>query len=120
MGAVPSPPTSRRRVASSNEPLLLGCTSARAAAASVEPSEHSSPNGSGSDAVAEAQRQANAALNVAFMVSLWLGPAIGGALVHWLGGPVALVLNETARLLTGLPVESSAVTTSAMVEAPSA
>lgn len=41
----------------------------------------------------EAQRQANATLNVAFMVSLALGPAIGGLLVHWVGGPAALVAD---------------------------
>jgi MFS family permease len=41
----------------------------------------------------EAQRQANAALNVAFMVSLAIGPAIGGVLVHTVGGAVALLLD---------------------------
>lgn len=46
-----------------------------------------------------AQRQANAALNVAFMVSLGLGPAIGGVLVHWVGGPVALLLDALTFLL---------------------
>ena len=78
---------------------LVRASTARAAAASVEPAAQGSQNGSGSDAVADAQRQANGALNVAFMVSLWLGPAIGGALVHWLGGPVALVLDAVSFLL---------------------
>jgi MFS family permease len=55
----------------------------------------------------EAQRQANAALNVAFMVSLALGPAIGGLLVHWLGGPAALLADALtfgvcALLMIGL------------------
>jgi MFS family permease len=78
---------------------LVRASTARAAEASVEPAARGSLNGNGSDAVAEAQRQANAALNVAFMVSLWLGPAIGGALVHWLGGPIALVLDALSFLL---------------------
>jgi len=78
---------------------LVRASTARAAAATVEPAARGSQNGSGSDAVADAQRQANGALNVAFMVSLWLGPAIGGALVHWLGGPVALVLDAVSFLL---------------------
>ncbi len=80
--------------------LVRACT-ARAAAATVlspEPGAHSSDGG---DPVAEAQRQANAALNVAFMVSLWLGPAIGGAVVHWWGGPIALVLDAASFLLCG-------------------
>ncbi|MGA7705296.1 MAG: MFS transporter, partial [Solirubrobacteraceae bacterium] len=58
-------------------------------------------DGGESEAVAGAQRQANAALNVAFMVSLWLGPAIGGALVHWLGGPIALLLDAASFMLCG-------------------
>lgn len=55
----------------------------------------------------EAQRQANATLNVAFMVSLAVGPAIGGLLVHWLGGPAALLADALtfgvcALLMIGL------------------
>jgi MFS family permease len=78
---------------------LVRASMARAATAAVEPAVQGSAGGNDEDAVAEAQRQANAALNVAFMVSLWLGPAIGGALVHWLGGPIALVLDAVSFLV---------------------
>lgn len=40
-----------------------------------------------------AQRQANAWLNVSFMFALAAGPAIGGLLVHAIGGPLALVID---------------------------
>lgn len=40
-----------------------------------------------------AQRQANAALNVAFMFGLTIGPALGGLLVHTIGGPLALAID---------------------------
>jgi MFS family permease len=54
-----------------------------------------------------AQRQANAALNVAFMLGLTIGPAIGGVLVRTIGGPLALVIDAgtfwaCALLLLGL------------------
>ncbi len=45
------------------------------------------------DAVADAQRQANAALNVAFMFGLAVGPAVGGLLTHAIGGPAALLID---------------------------
>ncbi len=40
-----------------------------------------------------AQRQANAALNVAFMFGLTLGPALGGVLTQTVGGPAALLID---------------------------
>ncbi len=40
-----------------------------------------------------AQREASAALNVAFMGALALAPALGGALVHVVGGPIALLVD---------------------------
>lgn len=46
-----------------------------------------------------AQRQANAALNVAFMFGLTIGPALGGVLVHIIGGPLALVIDAGTFLL---------------------
>jgi MFS family permease len=46
-----------------------------------------------------AQRQASAALNFAFMGSLAVGPAIGGALVHFVGGPIALLIDAFTFLL---------------------
>jgi MFS family permease len=45
-----------------------------------------------------AQREASAALNVAFMGALALAPALGGALVHAVGGPIALVLDAVTFL----------------------
>jgi MFS family permease len=46
-----------------------------------------------------AQRQANAALNVAFMFGLAFGPAIGGLLTHVAGGPVALLIDAVTFVL---------------------
>jgi hypothetical protein len=45
-----------------------------------------------------AQRQASAALNVAFMAALALAPALGGALVHAVGGPIALLVDAVTFL----------------------
>jgi hypothetical protein len=60
-----------------------------------------------SASVETAQRQANAALNVAFMFGLTIGPALGGLLVRTIGGPLALVIDAgtffvCAVLLLGL------------------
>jgi MFS family permease len=46
-----------------------------------------------------AQRHASAALNFSFMGALAIGPAIGGALVHLVGGPVALLLDALTFLV---------------------
>jgi MFS family permease len=46
-----------------------------------------------------AQRQANAALNVAFMLGLTIGPALGGVLVRTIGGPLALAIDAATFLL---------------------
>jgi MFS family permease len=46
-----------------------------------------------------AQRRASAAMNFAFMGSLALGPAIGGALVPLVGGPVALLIDAFTFLV---------------------
>jgi MFS family permease len=46
-----------------------------------------------------AQREASAALNFAFMGSLALAPAVGGGLVHAVGGPVALLVDAFTFLL---------------------
>jgi MFS family permease len=52
------------------------------------------------EAVTEAaQREASAALNFAFMGTFALGPAIGGLLVHAVGGPVALLLDALTFML---------------------
>lgn len=49
-----------------------------------------------------AQRQANAALNMSFMVAFAVGPALGGVLVHAVGGPLALALDAATFALCGL------------------
>lgn len=49
-----------------------------------------------------AQRQANAALNVSFMFAFAVGPALGGVLVHAVGGALALVLDAITFALCGL------------------
>lgn len=49
-----------------------------------------------------AQRRAYASLNVAFMVAFAAGPAIGGALVDAIGGPLALVADSVSFVLCGL------------------
>jgi MFS family permease len=70
-----------------------------AAAREMEGGEHAPPE--------TAQRQANAALNVAFMFGLTIGPALGGVLVHTIGGALALVIDAgtfylCAALLLGV------------------
>lgn len=49
-----------------------------------------------------AQRRANASLNVAFMVAFAAGPALGGTLVHLIGGPRTLVIDALSFLLCSL------------------
>lgn len=56
---------------------------------------------SSSEGSETAQRRANAALNVAFMLGLTIGPAIGGVLVHTIGGPLALVIDAGTFFLCG-------------------
>lgn len=46
-----------------------------------------------------AQRQASASLNLAFMGALAAGPAIGGALVHAVGGSTALLIDAFTFLV---------------------
>jgi MFS family permease len=71
----------------------------RAAAARVSVAEAISEGGPELDAQARqaategAQREASAALNFAFMGALAIGPAMGGALVHAVGGPTALFID---------------------------
>ncbi|MFI4985325.1 MAG: MFS transporter [Solirubrobacterales bacterium] len=49
----------------------------------------------------EAERKANAALNVAFSVTFVLGPALGGAVVAGAGAPVALFIDVGSFLICG-------------------
>ena len=49
----------------------------------------------------EAERQANAALNVAFSTTFVLGPALGGAVVAAAGAPAALFIDVGSFLVCG-------------------
>jgi hypothetical protein len=49
----------------------------------------------------EAERKANAALNVAFSATFVLGPAIGGAVVAAAGGPAALLIDVGSFIVCG-------------------
>jgi MFS family permease len=51
------------------------------------------------DVTEAAQREASAALNVAFMGALALAPALGGTLVHFVGGPTALLIDAFTFLV---------------------
>lgn len=51
------------------------------------------------EAIDAAQREASAALNFAFMGALALAPAIGGALVHAIGAPSALLIDAFTFLV---------------------
>jgi predicted MFS family arabinose efflux permease len=53
------------------------------------------------EAVHEAERRANAVLNVAFSATFVLGPAIGGAVVAIAGGPAALFIDVGSFLICG-------------------
>jgi hypothetical protein len=60
-----------------------------------------------------AQREANAALNLAFTASVTLGPAVSGVIVAAAGSPTALVIDAVSFfvcgvLLAGLQVHASA------------
>ncbi len=77
----------------------------RASAARVMVEETLSQGGSDLDPQARqssteaAQRQASAALNFAFMGAFAIGPAIGGLLVHIVGGPSALLIDAFTFLV---------------------
>jgi hypothetical protein len=49
----------------------------------------------------EAERAANAALNVGFAITFTLGPALGGVIVPTLGAPAALLIDSATFLICG-------------------
>jgi predicted MFS family arabinose efflux permease len=61
--------------------------------------------GSGIDAretgAVEAERRANAALNIAFSGTFVMGPALAGVVVSLAGGPVALLIDAASFLICG-------------------
>jgi predicted MFS family arabinose efflux permease len=77
----------------------------RASATRVSVSDALAQAGPGLDVKAReaatdaAQRQASAALNFAFMGTFAIGPALGGAFVHILGGSAALLLDAFTFLV---------------------
>jgi MFS family permease len=87
---------------------LVRAAAARAAAEEVRRQHGDSLSESAlREAIDAAQREAGAALNFAFMGALALAPALGGALVHAIGGPSALLIDAftflvCAGLLAGL------------------
>jgi predicted MFS family arabinose efflux permease len=54
------------------------------------------------DRAHEAERKANAALNIAFSTTFVLGPAVGGIVVAGAGAPVALLIDVASFLLGGV------------------
>lgn len=64
-----------------------------------------------------AQRQANASINLVYMFAFAVGPAIGGAIVHAAGGPVAMLLDAASfALAAGLLLRHSTHVTSTAVD----
>jgi MFS family permease len=94
---------------------LLRAGVARAAREQVETELGDTPNANGlvgekhsaagdislENAVQEAERKANAALNVAFSTTFVLGPVLGGAVVATAGAPAALFIDVGSFLICG-------------------
>jgi ENTS family enterobactin (siderophore) exporter len=81
---------------------LLRAIVARVARDQVTPTDSTDRQGKSLDAGAqEAERGANAALNVAFSISFVTGPVLGGAVVAGAGAPAALFLDVGSFLICG-------------------
>jgi hypothetical protein len=82
---------------------LLRAEAARAARDQVQaqPVGAIGPTESLDDVAQEAERKANAALNVAFSATFVLGPVIGGAVVATAGAPTALFIDVGSFLICG-------------------
>lgn len=81
---------------------LLRAEAARTAREQVTTSERAGSLHDGANARAnEAERKANAALNIAFSATFMLGPAIGGVVVAAAGGSAALFLDAASFLICG-------------------
>jgi MFS family permease len=78
---------------------LVRASAARIASEEAQAEAAAAPDGAQAlELTAAAQRRANAALNVTFMLALAIGPAIGGVLVHAIGGPTALLIDALSFL----------------------
>jgi hypothetical protein len=100
---------------------LLRATAAHVAVEEIEETEMgaggagpvmAAPGTSTESAEETAQREANAALNVAFTASVTLGPAVSGVIVAAAGSPAALLIDAVsfmvcAALLTNLRVHAT-------------
>jgi hypothetical protein len=90
---------------------LLRAEVARVARDQVEagPATHDASNESLEADAQEAERKANAALNVAFSISRsWLGPVIGGVVVAAAGAPAALFIDVGSFLICGAAADRPA------------
>jgi hypothetical protein len=95
---------------------LLRAELARAAREEVDgPANRGALGHDPQERVHEAERKANAALNVAFSGTFMLGPAAGGLLVAGAGAPAALIIDAVSFLACGAllldlrpPVEDAA------------
>jgi MFS family permease len=83
---------------------LLRAEVARAAREEVEALPEGELQGTGGldEAASEAERKANAALNIAFSGTFVLGPVVGGAIVPWAGAPAALFIDVGSFLVCGV------------------
>jgi MFS family permease len=70
-------------------------------AAGEVPGQEPAPRRPGADSEAEAERRANAALNIASSVSFMLGPALGGVIVAAAGAPAALYIDAGSFMICG-------------------
>ena len=79
---------------------VLGAGAAAADVNGSAPAEHA--DATRSDAEKMAEREANAALNVAFSITFVIGPALAGVVVASAGGPTALLIDAGSFLICGL------------------
>ena len=82
---------------------LLRAEVAKAARDQVEaqPGDETRPSESREEDTQEAERKANAALNVAFSATFVLGPVLGGTVVATAGAPTALLVDVGSFLACG-------------------
>ncbi len=78
---------------------LLRSETARAAREDARDSGVGDPDG---ELASEAERRANAALNVAFSLTFVIGPALGGVVVAAAGAPSALLIDVGSFVICGL------------------
>jgi MFS family permease len=80
---------------------LLRTETARAARDELAGEDPADGDGPAEERAQDAERRANAALNVAFSVTFVLGPALAGAIVAAGGAPLALFVDAASFLICG-------------------